>query len=80
MAKRKNDAAVDGMIAQCGLRPKPCPFCGEEPTVSAPSVDHPFWVILCDNDDCTCVAGTLRGHTLMGTLGSWNYRRGEVGS
>ena len=54
---------------------KPCPFCGEIPTVKkVPDTDIRPWYVRCCNNDCEMWVATCNRDTKEEAIKTWNKR------
>lgn len=63
------------------MRVKPCPFCGEQPTVKPddPSVEGDAWgEVSCENSECPVIVRVEDGETVSDERGSDEYKRAAI--
>lgn len=56
---------------------KPCPFCGEIPTVVHDTQGYESYDIQCVNGECSCMPVTWCYPTQEEAIEAWNRRAGE---
>ena len=56
---------------------KPCPFCGEIPTVTHDAQNCETYVIQCANGECACMPVTWWYLTKEEAIEAWNRRAGK---
>lgn len=58
------------------MKLKPCPWCGETPTVTGPDADGEYCVGCC-NPECNANP-VVYGDTPAEVIAAWNTRKGEA--
>ena len=53
---------------------KPCPFCGEIPTVGCDTFGHGCYHIQCANGECACMPVSWYYPTKEEAIEAWNIR------